>query len=317
MKEKFIYFLEKLPLPICGLILALISLGNLLLTVGHKMIGIFYILAGLLLMCLVFAKIVLTPKHAIRSLRDPIIASVSPTFTMSLMVISSVLCRAFPDTKFIDGLWWFAVVLHFILMIYFFLLHIIKVPKLKMENIYPSWFITFVGIGVIASTCPAFHLKTGQIVIYFALFFYFLLLPLIIKRIFIFKQLHESALPLITILTAPGSLCLVGYLSVFGTQGKNFIIFLFILSQSIYFLTLFTIRKISHANFYPSYAAFTFPLVISATAVHLVLQNGLLSHPFFTLLSYLELLIALMMVTYVLVRYLIFLLTNVALILKH
>ena len=39
MYSKFISFLKQIPLPICGLILGLISLGNLLYSKGYPILG--------------------------------------------------------------------------------------------------------------------------------------------------------------------------------------------------------------------------------------------------------------------------------------
>ncbi|MCI1842063.1 MAG: C4-dicarboxylate ABC transporter, partial [Lactococcus lactis] len=40
--SKFISFLKQIPLPICGLILGLISLGNLLYSKGYDILGNLY-----------------------------------------------------------------------------------------------------------------------------------------------------------------------------------------------------------------------------------------------------------------------------------
>ena len=44
-----------------------------------------------------YFKIIFTMKHALSTLDDPIIASVSPTFTMALMVICVFLDRIFTN----------------------------------------------------------------------------------------------------------------------------------------------------------------------------------------------------------------------------
>ena len=86
-----------------------------------------------------------------------------------------------------------------------------------------------------------------------------------------------------------------------------FLIFLFILSQAIYFITLGLLTKLLRSAFYPSYAAFTFPLVISATAVNLTSKLSVFQFLNLELLANMEILIAIAIVTYVLIRYCIFL----------
>ena len=82
-------------------------------------------------------------------------------------------------------------ILHFILMIYFVAVHIFP-TKIELEHIYPSWFITFVGIGVIPNTSQLFINELGKIVFWVALFFYlsshFLILELDIFVLLITKS---------------------------------------------------------------------------------------------------------------------------------
>ena len=77
MVESAKKFLRKVPIPICGLILGMVSLGNLLYSLGYATIGTIYCVLGSLLMILVILKIIFTMKHALSTLDDPIIASVS------------------------------------------------------------------------------------------------------------------------------------------------------------------------------------------------------------------------------------------------
>lgn len=309
MVESAKKFLRKVPIPICGLILGMVSLGNLLYSFGYATIGTIYCVLGSLLMILVILKIIFTMKHALSTLDDPIIASVSPTFTMALMVICVFLDRIFTNAVWINVLWIGAVILHFILMIYFVAVHIFP-TKIELEHIYPSWFITFVGIGVIPNTSQLFINELGKIVFWVALFFYLLLLPILIKRITKSKEMPESTIPLLTIMTAPGSLCLAGYISMGGHLYMPLVVFLLILSQCIYGIVVVNLYKIMQVTFYPSYAAFTFPLVISATALVKVKplfaeKVGLTS--LLNILSTFELLLAVAIVSYVFIRYCIFL----------
>ena len=87
------------------------------------------------------------------------------------------------------------------------------------------------------------------------------------------------------------------------------VVFLLILSQCIYGIVVVNLYKIMQVTFYPSYAAFTFPLVISATALVKVKplfaeKVGLTS--LLNILSTFELLLAVAIVSYVFIRYCIF-----------
>lgn len=305
MNQSLKNFLNAIPIPICGLILGTVSLGNLLFAEGFEAIGNIFYLIGILIMGLFLLKLFFTFKNTLADLKNPIIASVAPTFTMSLMVISVVLERVFPNLLMNDLLWLTSIGLHLGLMTYFVVVHILPVD-ITLEYVYPSWFITFVGIGVIPNTSAVFIKELGEIVVWIALVLYFALLPVILKRIMFQKMTEASAVPLITILTAPGSLCLAGYLSVFKEGSALFVALMLVLSQAIYFCVVFYMKKMLEVGFYPSYAAFTFPLVISATAMFKSSQFFIDRPILFgttELLSIIETVLAIAMVCYVLLKY--------------
>lgn len=305
MKTSIQHFLHSLPIPICGLILGTVSLGNLLYSEGMETVGNAFCTLGIFIMGLFLLKVCFTFKHTMSELQNPIVASVAPTFTMALMVISTVFERVIPNAVVNDLLWWGAIGLHFALMIYFVVVHILPVD-LSLEYIYPSWFITFVGIGVIPNTSAVFFKELGEVIVWIALVLYFALLPIILKRIVHQKLTERAAVPLITILTAPGSLCLAGYLSVFEQGSAWFVAFMLLLSQTIYFCVVAYMKNMLAVGFYPSYAAFTFPLVISATAMF---KSGLFfaNHPlifgFLQALTIIETSFAVIVVCYVLGKY--------------
>jgi len=92
-------FLKAIPIPICGLILGTESLGNLLFSEGFEGIGNIFCYTGLLMILVFLLKIVFTFNDTMAALRNPIIASVAPTFTMALMVVSIFLDRLFPKDR--------------------------------------------------------------------------------------------------------------------------------------------------------------------------------------------------------------------------
>lgn len=301
-------FLKTIPVPICGLILGLVSLGNLLKDQHLVLLGNSIGAIGILLMVFILAKVFFLFKHTTQGLKDPIVASVSPTFTMALMVI----CTYFVQFQAIAGLvkyvWLLAVVVHFVLMGYFIYHHLAK-PQVKIHDVYPSWFIVFVGIGVISVTAGKFYPSLGQVIFWVALVLYLALLPIVLKRV-LKVEMAEPTLPLITIIAAPGSLCLTGYMKSFTGQSMLLVVGLLILSQILYLGVLGRVIKLLKLPFYPSYAAFTFPLVITATALTSV--NGFLTAAgyHYVLLDALEIIEcagAFLMVLYVLIRYIGFL----------
>lgn len=297
--------IKKLPLPIVGLMLALAATGNLVQSYGNTYRNIFGLLSAIILV-LVLLKTLIYPKEVKEDLKNPVVASVFPTLSMGIMLISTYLKPYGPTLALM--IWIVGILLHIFLMISFTQNYIFN---FNIKKVFPSWFIVYVGIAVGSVTAPAFGLASiGKILFYFAFISYCVLLPIILKRVFIVREIPEPAMITIAILSAPASLCLAGYLNSFENKNISLVYLLLILSQLTLFLVLIYLPKLLKLKFYPSYSAFTFPLVISG--ISLKLTNGFLikSERPIAILSYLvkfEEIIGVLIVLYVLIRYLQFL----------
>lgn len=296
--------LKKMPTVISGLMLALAALGNLLQSYSENIRLIFGFLSFLIFIFLTL-KIVLNFKEFKEEMKNPIVASVIPTYSMTIMLLSGYL-KAFVGNV-ANIFWYIGVFLHILFIIYFTVKFVFS---FELKNVFASWFIVYVGIVVASVTGKAFNESIGKIAFIFGLISYFILLFVVLKRI---KNIDipEPALPTSIILAAPGSLCLAGYMSIYDNKNIYLTIGLLILSQVIYFAILFLLTKMLKLKFYPSYSAFTFPLVISA--IGLKLSAGFFINKGFNLgfLKYLiiiETVIAALIVIYVLARYINFLL---------
>ncbi|SHJ69395.1 TDT family transporter [Paramaledivibacter caminithermalis] len=293
--------IKKIPIPIAGLMLALAALGNLILSYGSVYRNIFGVIsAGILILLII--KILTGFKTIVEKLNNPVIASVSPTFSMGLMILSTYIKPSLPSIAY--GIWILGILIHCVLIVYFTKKHVLK---FSIEKIFPSCFVVYVGIVVASVTAPAYNMiKLGQIIFWFGLISYLALLPIVTYRVFFIKRIKEPALPTIAIFAAPASLCLAGYMSSFIEKNMIIIVFLTCLSLIMTASVLMYMPKMLRIKFYPSYAAFTFPFVISAIAIKKV--NGFLIkiNQSIEVLNYIvkfEELIAVLIVIYVLIRY--------------
>lgn len=297
--------IQKVPVPLCGVMLGLAALGNLLQSYGE---GIRYacgIIAALLLV-LILLKLVLFPKMIKEDLQNPIMASVSATFPMALMLLSTYVKPWIGAiAKYI---WLFAIVLHLILIIYFTIKFIVK---LQMPKVFASYFIVYVGIVVAAVTAPAFEaLSIGTAAFWFGFATLLLLLVLVTIRYIKFKQIPEPAQPLICIYAAPTSLCVAGYVQSVTPKSKGFLLTLLVLASILYVFALIKAIGYLKLKFYPSFAAFTFPFVISAIATKQTmacLANMKQPMPFLQYIVLIETIIAVIFVIYTFIRYMQFL----------
>ncbi|MFA2810689.1 TDT family transporter [Bacillus mycoides] len=291
--------LHCIPIPISGLILALFSVAKLQLSFHLNELSYMMMALGFIFLIGMICKIIFTPKQVLQDLKNPIIAAVSPTFTMAVMV----LCSIFMEQSVIwEIIWSIAASVHFILMIYF-TYHFILKSKIKMSCIYPSWFIMYVGMAIMPLTAGSLASSMTTVVFWASIVSYIILLPIVLIRIFVMRNLEMPTLPLITILCAPGSLSLAAYVAHFPIKSLILVWALLILSQFLYVIVLYQLPKILRLSFYPSYAAFTFPLVICATALTNTLKYLGYYGAFGQTVSIIETMIASTMVIYVAIRY--------------
>lgn len=262
--------LKKYPVPISGLILGLAAVGNLVQSYGEMYRSIFGIISAILFIFMV-VKLIKFPAGVKESLENPVVASVFPTFSMAAMLLATYLKPLSQSTAFI--LWITGVVLHIVLIIWFSKKYAIN---LKIKQVFPSWFIVYVGIAVASVTGSAFNMASiGQGAFWFGLISYLILLPIVIYRVVTIKEMPEPTLPTLVIFAAPASLLLAGYMNSFETKSMIIVWFLFALSILMYVASILMLIKLLKLKFYPSYSGFTFPLVISGIAMKLT--NGFLT----------------------------------------
>lgn len=293
--------IRKVPIPTAGVALGLAALGNLLqpyTEIVHIVCGIL----SLVLIAMLGAKIALFPDMIRDDLHNSIMASVSATLFMTLMQLAGYLAPFAYIPAF--ALWSAAVVAHLALMGWFtarFISHF------KLHEVFPTYFICYVGIVVASVTSPTFGMEAvGHLLFWFGFACYVVLLGLVTYR-YMKHEIPESARPLFCIYTAPMSLSLAGYLAVEPTPNAAFACALAVLAQVLLVVVLARLPHFLRLKFYPSYAAMTFPFVITATALDrtltLLANSGVAFPAVLHLLAYAEVVLACVMVLYVFVRY--------------
>ncbi|KRM09440.1 TDT family transporter [Paucilactobacillus suebicus] len=295
------HFFTQLPIPFGGVALAIATLGSFFSFEHLAFLGTAVTIISVILLLLLILKLVITPRSVIRELGSPIIMSVAPTIPMTIMILITNFSN-YPIAKLI---WLLALALH-VGFIFTLSGQIIKSHLFSRQRISPSWFVTYVGIGVGAITCRPFNSIIGKNCFWVALICYVVLLPMILNRIYRSGNIPSAMLPLITILAAPGSLCLDGYLHAFSHPQLPMIIALLVISQIFYLLTIITIHGMISLPFASSFAGFTFPLVISASALanaRPYLSLGMIYSITYQILVIIESTIAVAVVIYVLVRF--------------
>lgn len=293
--------IKKLPIPVSGLILASLSLGNLLQNI-HPSLRFLFGAIGIIFLILILLKVVLYPQLIKDDFKNPVIASSSGTFSMSLMILSTYLMPFMPGISY--TIWIIGIVLHILLIIYFtyhFIVH-----NFDISNVYPSYWIVYVGITMAAITANVHGINDADF-IFFIIGFIGMLVstPLVLYREFVYDKIPEMNRPLTCIFTALFSILIVGYVNSADIISNEFLTVLYTIASIFYIFAIYKLIRNIKIRFYPSFAAFTFPFVISALAT-----KGVLGTLKIGLLNYvlaLQTVIATVLVVYVLIKYIKFL----------
>jgi len=253
--------IQSIPIPFAGVMLALAIARNLLTPFNPIYKNIFGLLSFTCFVVLTL-MIFLNFKKITEAFSHPVLSSVMPTYSMGIIILSTYMIPF--NQSFALAFWSIGILIHFILLFIFTKNHIFN---FKIEKVFPSYFIVYVGHVCASVTAPAYAMENfGKGLFYFGLISYFILLPIILFRTLKIKKTPLPALPTMTIFAAPGSLLLAGYMSSFS--GKSILmtnVLLFLSVTSIIGVLLY-LPKMLKNGFFPSYSAFTFPLLISAVA---------------------------------------------------
>ena len=249
-------------------------------------------------------RMIFDHRGILKDIENPAVFGVLPTYTMTIMLLSTYVIDYIGDAAMV--IWLGAVAASFVIMFFF-----VKKFVLKFEigKVFPSWMIIFVGYVVASATSSAFGMEElGKILFWSGFICYLVLLPLIAYRTLKVRNIPESLIPQITIFAAPANLCIVGCLSAFGgAPPETVLLILAALGVAVYVAVMAYLPVMLRIKFYPSYAAFTFPLVISTVSFYnLGVHYELLSNDVFVILWVMTLIAAILIVLYVLVRYVIY-----------
>lgn len=291
-------FIQKTPFALSGVMLGYISLVNLL-----KLQKLF-IIPLIFFIIIISLKVILFFPDFRAELGNSIMVGIFSTFPMSLMLFSVYLIPL--NAILSESLWYLAIIIHCSLAIYF---SIRFIPQQKIKDLYGTHFIIFVGLAIISLTAPHYNnYILGTFFFYFSLISYLILVIPITYRYFRYPKEDASLKPLVCILTAPPNLCLFTYLKSIENIEVSLIIILTALSLFFYILVLLKLPfLLFKKKFYPSYASFTFPFVISATSTHELcnyLEGTSYFHYSIEYICLFQTILAILLVGYTLIRYL-------------
>lgn len=295
--------LKAIPIPFAGVMLGLAALGNLLQSYSEGIRLFFGALAAIIWVLLVL-KVIFCWKGVCTAMDDPVVASVSGTFPMATMLLS-VYAKPFIGAP-AQIIWYLGIVLHVALIVWFTVKFMLK-PV--MPKVFASYFIVYVGIVVASLTAPAYEMTAtiGTWAFWFGFVCLLGLLVLVGYRYVKFPVKMDPPKPLFCIFAAPAALCLAGYIQSVAPKSPVMIFGMLALSTLLYIMVLVKLPGFLKLPFFPSYAAFTFPFVITAIAAKqsmACLTKLGIAASWLSPVVLVETIIATVLVIYALVRYL-------------
>ena len=292
--------MKKLPLAFSGCLLGLAGAGNLILDTFPLLSHIFS-LSGLILWLYFLVSHLNNWHESKQELKKAPVLSGIATFPMAGMILSTYLLRVLPMSLSIIAqvLWCFAFLLDVGLIIYFTINYVQAKPRASAT---PTWTVLYVGIAVASLTYPV----VGIVGIAYGAWIFGFILTLILYPL-IYQDLKKNPLPLALlgqegIYCAPFSLLLAALVRIGGPDLPSWILLVMVLaSQTFFFFVLSRLSRILKQGFQPAFSALTFPTIITATS--LKMSQGILQFPILNLLVWLETIICLTILVYVLVEY--------------
>ena len=295
--------MKKLPLVFSGCLLGLAGAGNLIADTWPVLSHLFS-LTGLVLWIFFLILHLFNWEETKKELTKPPLLSGIATFPMAGMILSTYVLRLVPSMPILSQpLWWFSFILDFALIAYFSR-RFLGVEERASAT--PSWTVLYVGIAVAALTYPVVGLiQIAYLTVTFGFLATFFLYPLIysdLKK----QPLTPALLGQEGIYCAPFSLLLAALVRIGGVTLPTWaLLLLMLVSQSFFIFVLTRLPNILKQGFQPAFSALTFPTIIAATS--LKMAQGIVKLPILDYLVFVETLLCLSILLFVLSGYLIWL----------
>lgn len=263
-------FLEAIPIPLCGIMLAIVSLGNLLQAVFtniFKMEGLGYIchitcfIITFILLVLILLKVIFCFKMVVEMLENPETMGIFSCYSLTLMIWAGYLPEYIGDLP-AQIVWWVGVLVHYTNMVIFTYKYVVH---FKLPTLLPPWYIVYVGFALSGFSAQNFAPHWfGIAAFYIGFVCFWIIFFMLIKRERI-SPIPRMDEPTLCINAAIG-ICLTTYDRNFANPSPLVIAFLYLVSLAIWIWIMFKLPKLLKLPFYPTDSAFSFPFVVSAIA---------------------------------------------------
>ena len=288
-------FFKKIPLALSSLVLALFSLSNQISHYALIAQGIWSLASiGFIL---ILGRLILGFEQVRKDLRNPVVASAFASLFMAAFLFASRL----PLAQTGLGVAWVGLLGLYIAYIIFFSLRFMR--PLSLNQVFPSWFVVYVGPAISLVTVPAsVPISIKGLILGVTGLATLALFPLFLWRM---KQIAIPHLyqPILAILAAPLALLITSSIKSNQRPATIILLALLLFSQAFFFYALNLFVKLVRKGFMPLFAAFSVPLVNSTNAFKAATTSLKLVNPMTHLIYLAELLPVLAIMIYLLYHF--------------
>ena len=261
--------------------------------------------ASLILIVLTFASLLLNPKKIIESFKTSVGMSLFTSITMALMMISIWMKGVFGQANIY--IWVVGVILHSIILVIFTIRYVVN---FNLNNVTPSWFLVYTGLGIGAITCRDFGMIVfGKATLSFIIFVSVVLAIPILISIFVKRQKVKNAYkPLFSLISVPLGIIIPAYIFVSEKVSSSTVLWMTILLQIIFVVVLINSLLQVFNGFYPGWSCYTVSSAITLYATSVandLFISKKLNYVFFQYLLDVEYVVVFIICSIVLLAYLI------------
>lgn len=229
-------FFKKIPLALSSLVLALFSLSNQISQLTLIAQGIW--LVAVFGFFLVLGRLIIGYRQTQEDLHNPVIASAFPSFFMAAFLFAGRL----PLAQTGLSITWIGILGLYIAYIIFFSLRFLR--PLALEQVYPSWFVVYVGPAISLVTVPdSIPNSIKGLILGLTGLATLVLFPLILWRM---RQIDIPKLyqPILAILAAPLALLITSSIKSGQRPETMLLVGLLVFSQIFFFFALGLFAKL-------------------------------------------------------------------------
>ena len=257
---------NNLPIPAIATTLASLTLGNVYGGLGYDWLRTLIMICGTIVLLAYLVKIIFFSKTCLGEYNQVIPSSLYATFPMCMMILGAFFFEK--GLGFGKGLWWAGVIIHFIHIVVFTVMHAYgKVYKEKdFMPMMPSWFVTYNGWMVACVTGGAMNAGVLlRIMTVYGCLIYPVLLFFIVRRL-MKLPIRKATYHTLGVLLAPCSFCVIALVNCFEHPFAPLMWVMYTAFLVTLFFLIIKLPKFFAFDFYPGFAGISFPMALGIIA---------------------------------------------------